>query len=78
MQKFRALVSEAVDVDSLRQSWESEPEYATSPKIQFDVEGKTILITILSGTPWAEANFKQMFSIVVHRVAPGCGIEWID
>jgi len=30
------------------------------------------------GTPWAEANFKQIFSIVVHRVAPGCSIEWID
>jgi hypothetical protein len=79
VQTFSAAVTEAIDPDKLKRSWESEPEHDHWPRVKFDVEGETVSVIIFSNprTPWAEASFKQMFSIAVHRIAPTCQIEWI-
>jgi hypothetical protein len=79
MQDFSATLSEAVDPDQLKRSWDIDHEQDHSPKVRFDVEGKKVQVTVFSNpdTPWNEANFKQAFNIAVHRFAPNCAIEWV-
>lgn len=76
MQMFTAVLNETIDKGSLEQSWEIGNEH--SPRVEFDFEGTIVRVTIFSNPemPWKEANFKQMFSIAVHRVAPICEIQW--
>lgn len=80
MQEFRATLTATIDPDRLRRAWDAEHDQDNSPKVQFQVDGKTVKVAVFSNAemPWEDASFKTAFSIAVHKVDSACRIQWAD
>jgi len=79
MQVFIAELSNLIDHDELKKSWDSDDSVNPYAKVDFAFAGRRISITLEPGRAgrWQTESVHRSFSCAVRRVDGRCNIRWI-
>lgn len=74
MQIFRAKLSKVVSEPELWAAWQ---QMGFADVVAWNFDDLVVEARIERALPWDPANFKQTFSMAIHRVCSTCTITWL-
>jgi hypothetical protein len=75
MQEFSARLTRPLNGEQFCAKWDEQVELF-APAVQFVFYGNCVSARVISGGRWDSGNFRQAFTMIVHRLDPHCDVIW--